>query len=203
MADFKMNGLSLSAPDGYLVRSFVLAAPQERDRSLMSGQMAVRKERAYARNVVVVPEEVPEGTDVDAFAARQLEAIKESMPDFQITRQSTTNIDNVECPVIEAQSAGPEDRLLNMMVTYRVRGTTAFTLSASRLAGLPLYGYVDEGPICQPRGSLADGRAACAYATVTPRLAMLTARHRCPYSLGMKSWRRGRGASGPGTEAES
>jgi hypothetical protein len=136
MTNFNMNGLSLSAPKGYQVRTLVLTAPQEKG-SQVPGQMVMKKQSQYDRNVVVVAETVPPQTDAQAFADQQVQVLKQSVPDFQLTQQGVMNVGGMDCPMLEAQSAGPEGRLVQMMLVYAVKGNTAYSLSASNLAGLP------------------------------------------------------------------
>lgn len=136
MADFKLNGISFSAPDDYQARMIVIAAPQKK-AAAMPGQMAVKQESKFARNVVVASEDVSEGMDPKEYADKQIQILKGSMPGFQVLKQGSLAVGGVDCPMFEAQSAGPEGRLLNSMTVYMVKGKTAYTMSASHLAGLP------------------------------------------------------------------
>jgi hypothetical protein len=136
MADFKMNGIGFTAPDDYQARMIVIAAPQKAGPA-MPGQMAIKQESKFARNVVVASEDLPEAMDLKEYAEKQIGILKASMPGFQVLKQGEIEIGGKTCPMFEAQSAGPDGRLLNSMTCYVIKDRTAFTLSASHLAGLP------------------------------------------------------------------
>ncbi len=135
MTDFKLGGLGFSAPGEYRARMLVIAAPHKEGPA--HGQMVVKQQSSFARNVVVASEDVGEGVDVREYSERQLAVLKQTMPNFEVLKQGTVTIDGVECPMFEAQSTGPDGRLLNSMTAHYVNGRTAYTLSASHLAGLP------------------------------------------------------------------
>ena len=63
--------------------------------------------------------------------------MKAGMPAFQLLKRGSVNVNGVECPLLEIQSGGPEGRLLQAMTAYVIKGKTAFTLTASQMAGLP------------------------------------------------------------------
>lgn len=136
MTDFKLGGLGFTAPNDYRARMLVIAAPQK-EGPKMPGQMVVKQQSNFARNVVVACEDLAEGMDIKAYSEKQVAQLKQSMPNFQILKEGTLMIGGTECPMFEAQSTGPQGRLLNSMTAYYLSGRTAFTLSASHLAGLP------------------------------------------------------------------
>ena len=63
--------------------------------------------------------------------------MKTGMTGFQLLKRSTATIGGKECPVFEIQSGGPEGRLLQALTAYVVHGKTAYTFTASQMAGLP------------------------------------------------------------------
>lgn len=136
MTDYKLAGLAFTAPDDYRARMLVIAAPQK-EGSKIPGQMVVKKESAFARNVVVATESVTAGTTAAQYAERQAAILKQSMQNFEVVKQGSLNIGGQECPMFEAQSSGPEGRLLSSLTAYLVKDNVAYTFSASHLAGLP------------------------------------------------------------------
>ena len=137
MAEFKLNGVSFEAPDDYQTRMIVIAAPQKASGPPMPGQMAMKQESKFARNLVVASEDVAEGMNAKEYAEKQLTILKGTMPGFQVLKQGSLSVAGQDCPMFEAQSSGPGGRLLNSMTVYAVKGKLAYTLSASHLAGLP------------------------------------------------------------------
>ncbi len=133
--EFKLGPLAFETPDDYTPRMFVITAPEKAKPK--AGMMVTKQEQTFARNVTVATEEVPAGTSVDAYAEAQLTAMKGGLQNFQLMKRSTVAVGGEECPLLEIQSAGPEGRLLQAMTAYVVKGTTAFTLSASQMAGIP------------------------------------------------------------------
>lgn len=136
MTDFKLGDVSFTAPAGYLPRMVVIAAPPPAGGKT-AGQMVVKKEASYARNVVVVSEALPEGSTAEAYVERQVLLLQKNLPNFQLLKRGETHVGGRVCPLVETQSTGPEGRLLNSMTAYFVVGRMAYTLSASQLAGLP------------------------------------------------------------------
>lgn len=135
MTDFKLAGLGFQAPSDYRARMIVITAPQK--EAPKTGHMVVKQQSSFARNVVIACEDVAEGTTLEQYAEKQLTTLKQTLPGFKLLGQGTTTVGGVTCPMIEAQSTGPEGRLLNSMTVYALDGRTAYTLSASNLAGLP------------------------------------------------------------------
>ena len=136
MSEFKIGKLGFAAPDDYSPRMLVIVAPQK-EGPKMPGQMVVKQESKFARNIVVAAEDVPEGMDVGEYSEKQIGVLTQGMPNFKILKRGTVTIGGKESPMFEAQSTGPEGRLLNSITAYYVSGTTAYTLSGSNLAGLP------------------------------------------------------------------
>ena len=133
--DFKLGPLTLTTPDDYSPRMFVMTAPEKEKPKI--GMMVTKQEQTFARNVTLATEEVPATLTVLEYADAQLTAMKGGLPSFQLLKKGTVAIGGVEVPMVEIQSAGPEGRLLQAMIAYVIKGTTAFTLSASQMAGLP------------------------------------------------------------------
>lgn len=135
MIDFKLDGLGFQAPNDYRARMIVITAPQK--EAPKTGHMVVKQQSSFARNVVVACEDVAEGTTLAEYADKQLGNLKQTLPGFKLLAQGTTSVGGQTCPMVEVQSTGPEGRLLNSMTVYALDGRTAYTLSASNLAGLP------------------------------------------------------------------
>lgn len=135
MTDFKLAGLGFQAPNDYRTRMIVITAPQK--EAPKTGHMVIKQQSSFARNVVVACEDIPEGTSLEEYAEKQIATLKQTLPGFKLLSQGTAKVAGMTCPMIEAQSTGPEGRLLNSMTVYALDGRTAYTLSASNLAGLP------------------------------------------------------------------
>jgi hypothetical protein len=131
----KLGPISLETPDDYMPRMFVMTAPEAEKPKM--GMMVTKQAQTFARNITVGTEAVDEGTTSDGYAEAQLAAMKAGMMGFQLLKKSTVNIAGKDCPLYEIQSAGPEGRLLQALTAYFVHGKTAFTLTASQMAGLP------------------------------------------------------------------
>src|SRR5690606_22461327 len=135
MTDFKLGGLGFEAPNEYRARMIVITAPQK--EAPKTGHMVVKQQSTFARNVVVACEDVAEGVTLEEYAAKQVAVLKQTLPGFKLLAEGTATAGGARCPMIEAQSTGPEGRLLNSMTVYALHGRTAYTLSASNLAGPP------------------------------------------------------------------
>lgn len=136
MTVFKLGDVSFTAPAEYLPRMVVIAAPPPAGPK-PAGQMVVKKETSYARNVVIVSEALPDNTTAEAYTERQVLLLQKNLPNFQLLKRGEANVGGRMCPLVETQSTGPEGRLLNSITAYLIVGRMAYTLSASQLAGLP------------------------------------------------------------------
>ena len=119
-------GVRLAPPSGYVAKMIVLTGPKER---------AGKQELPYRRNIVVSHEEIAEGTSAEQFAQTQLAVLAKNMQGFKTARTSAIEIGGQTCPLIEAQAHGPAGLLYGQLITYFVRGTDAWTLSASHVFG--------------------------------------------------------------------
>lgn len=126
MPTFDLSSLQVTAPEGYGPRMVVLSGPLE---------SFGHKEQPFRRNVVITCEDVAAGTDAEAFVKAQLGLLAQSMPGFTRVKTSTLEIDGQAVPLIEARSTGPGGMLVQNIIAYLIKGSSAFTLSATHLLG--------------------------------------------------------------------
>ena len=113
MTDFKLGSLGFSAPGEYRARMLVIAAPHKEGPA--QGQMVVKQQSSFARNVVTASEDIAEGMDIVEYSEKQLAVLKQSMPNFKVLKQGTVTIDGTECFVVTAETIkvvqyfGPDD----------------------------------------------------------------------------------------------
>ena len=142
MAQISIGKIRFEAPDEYVSRMLVMTAATEGPS--LGGRMAIKKEAPFSKNFVVTSEPIEKETSVDDYAAAQIANLTQGATGFKVIEQTTVEGSASEIPIIICQAPGPGGRLLNTVSGYFVIETTAYTISASHLAGLPFNTHKQE-----------------------------------------------------------
>jgi hypothetical protein len=136
MAAIMIGGVKVEAPSEYSVKMVVFTAPMKSANKPGTSPRFLQKERNFLRNLVVAREDLPAGTSLDDYCAKQVEVLSVQIPGYKRIKNDRIQIAGVSCPVVESQGAGPEGLALSTITTFYANSDTVWTISASNLTGI-------------------------------------------------------------------
>ncbi len=136
MAAIMIGGVRVEAPAEYQVKMVVFTAPMKANKVAGASPRFLQKERLFLRNLVVAREELPNGSSLDDYTAKQVDALASQIPGFKRLKNDRITIAGTSCPIVESQGAGPEGLALTTITAFYENAGTVWTISASNLTGI-------------------------------------------------------------------